>query len=84
MATALLKYDLTDPDDQIEFNRACAALDLSVAVWEIVHNLKKRVERELESKESSTDQEFEVLDNVFAKIHELLNDRGINIDKLIV
>ena len=83
MATALLKFDLTDSDDQIEFARACAALDLSIVVWEIVYNLKKKIERELESKES-TDQQFELLDNVFGKIHELLNDRGINIDKLIV
>lgn len=83
MATALLKYDLTDPDDQIEFNRACAALDLSVAVWEIVYNLKKRVERELDSKDG-TEKEYELLDSVFSKIHEILNERGINIDKLIV
>lgn len=83
MATALLKYDLTDPDDQIEFNRACAALDLSVAVWEIVYNLKKRVERELDSKDG-TEKEYELLDSVFNKIHEILNERGINIDKLIV
>jgi hypothetical protein len=83
MATALLKYDLTDPDDQIEFNRACAALDLSVAVWEIVHNLKGKIERELDSKEG-TDKEYELLDKVFEKIHEILDERDINIDKLIV
>jgi len=84
MAKALLKFDLSDSDDQMEFTRACAALDLSLAIWEIVYNLKKSIQRELESKESTTDQEFEVLDNVFEKIHEILKERNIDIDKLIV
>ena len=42
MAKAILEYDLKDADDLMEFTRANKSLDLSLCLWEIMYNTKKK------------------------------------------
>lgn len=81
MAEGILKFDLNNPDDIIAHKRAVKSLDMAMALWEITHNTKKSLEWSLEGKDLD---KYEVLELVYEKIYEILNDNNINTDELIV
>lgn len=82
MATAKLIFDLSDPDDAMEFRRVSKSIDMAMAIWEVTYNLRKQIERELESKDAD-DSSYDLLHEIFEKIHAVFNDHSINIDDLI-
>ena len=79
---ATLSYDLNDPDDRIAHRRAVKSLDMASALFEITRNLRKRVIRKFEDDEKEYD-EFDGIQEVFDRIHEILGDNNIDIDELI-
>ena len=81
MAEAILKYDLNDSDDSMAHMRAVKSLDMALALWDITHNTKKRIEWSLESKELN---KYEVLDLVYERIYEILDEHNIKLDDLII
>ena len=81
MAEAILKYDLNDSDDAMAHMRAVISLVMSLALWDITHNTKKRIEWSLESKELN---KYEVLDLVYERIYEILDEHNIKLDDLII
>ena len=80
MAEAILKFDLSDPDDVIAHKRAVKSLDMAMALWEITHNTKKGLEWSLEGKDID---KYETLELVFDKIYEILNENNINTEEFI-
>jgi hypothetical protein len=84
MAKATIEFDLTDPDDLLEFERASKSLAMAMSIWEFVYNTKKGMQWELEAKDGTTDAEYELLDKIYDKFWEILNDNGVQPDKLIV
>jgi hypothetical protein len=84
MAKAILEYNLTDSDDKIEFERATKSLDMALALWEFGYNTKKNLERELDADDDSKQKEYDLLDKVYEKFWEILNEHNINIDNLII
>lgn len=83
MATATLTFDLTDTDDRQEHLRCVKSLDMALVIWDIVYEVKKRTERQLENSETSTNAEFQLHEKIFEEIYDTLNERGIKIDDLI-
>ena len=81
MAEAILKYDLNDSDDAMAHMRAVKSLDMALALWDITHNTKKGLEWSLEGKEID---KYEVLDIVYEKIYEILEEHNIKMDDLII
>ena len=81
MAEAILKYDLNDSDDAMAHMRAIKSLDMALALWDITHNTKKNIEWSLESKELN---KYEVLDLVYERIYEILDEHNIKLDDLII
>ena len=81
MAEAILKYDLNDSDDTMAHMRAVKSLDMTLALWDITHNTKKSIEWSLESKELN---KYEVLDLVYERIYEILDEHNIKLDDLII
>lgn len=81
MAEAILKYDLNDSDDAMAHMRAVKSLDMALALWDITHNTKKSIEWSLESKELN---KYEVLDLVYERIYEILDEHNIKMDDLII
>ena len=81
MAEAILKYDLNDSDDTMAHMRAVKSLDMALALWDITHNTKKSIEWSLESKELN---KYEVLDLVYERIYEILDEHNIKMDDLII
>lgn len=84
MATAIIKYDLSDEDDRMEFDRANKSLDMALVLWEVIYNQRKRMYRILEEDNESTDREYELVDKIFTSINELATEHNINIDTLVV
>lgn len=83
---AILEFDLNDHDDIISHKRATKALDMGMAIWELVYNTKKSilncVEAALEEDKNLTP--YDAVDIVYDKIWEILNEHNVNIDELIV
>lgn len=79
MAEAILKFDINDPDDRKAHFRAVKSLDMASALWNITHNTKKGLEWSIDGKEID---KYEVLEMVFDKIYEILDDHNINTDEL--
>lgn len=91
MAEGILKFDLTDQDDILEFKRANKSLDFALAIWSIVHNTRKGIEYEMEAKllksesgEGKAPDVFDGIDAVYSAIFEILEEHEIVIDKYIV
>jgi hypothetical protein len=81
MAEAILKYDLNDTDDAMAHMRAVKSLNMALALWDITHNTKKGLEWSMEGKELD---KYEVLDIVYEKIYEILEEHNIKMDDLII
>ncbi len=86
MAKATLEFDLTDFDDRIEHMRAVKSLDMAIALFDIIYNLHKDVERTVEAKEMREEDctPYDVVELYREKISDIINSRSINIDDLIV
>jgi hypothetical protein len=81
MAKAKIKYDLNDIDDRMAHLRAVKSLDMALALWDITHNTKKGLEWSLEGKDID---KYEVLEMVFEKIYEILDEHNVRTDELIL
>jgi hypothetical protein len=81
MAKAILEFDLNDPDDHDAHLRAVKALDMALVLWEMSYNTKKKMCYDIEF-QKITDP-YEVVDKFMEKLHEEMNDRGINLDELV-
>lgn len=72
---AILEFNLDDADDIISHERCVKAEDMAIILWELVHNIQKKTEY--------LNDDIEPIDYVFNWINEEMQDRGINIDKLL-
>jgi hypothetical protein len=81
MAKGILEFDLNDMDDSRAHLRAVKSLDMALVLWEMAHNTKKGIQNEIEFKELSA---YDAVDRIFSKFWEEMNERGINLDELIV
>jgi hypothetical protein len=80
MATATLNFDLNDPDDNMAFMRCAKSTDMALALWEFANNTKKSFQRDLDE---SDDKSYELIDKVYERFWEIMNDNGIKLDDLI-
>lgn len=83
MAKATIEYNLTDSDDLMEYNRANKSTDMALCLWDITYNLKKEITRMIDNNPNAKDSDYDLLDTVFEKIFEKIDDSGIRIDDLI-
>ena len=79
---AILEFDLNDNDDLMAHLRAIKALNMAIALHEIVYNTKKSLKNEVEFKNADCTP-YEAIDLVFDRIHEILTEESIIIDELI-
>lgn len=77
---ATLTFNLSDPDDSRDYYLVNKSSDMAMFIWQISHNTKKELEYEIDAKKKMSS--YETLDMLFEKIHELLNEHDININKL--
>ena len=76
---ATLTFNLDDPEDKIAHYRCVKALDMAIALSEII-SIRKGIENRIEFQ--SLDQ-WSTLDAVLDKISEIYDDNDIKTDDLI-
>jgi uncharacterized membrane protein len=81
MAKAILEFDLNDPDDIMAHLRAVKALDMSLVLWEMLYNTKKSFQWKMESGEIKENDD--ILEKVYERFWEILDEHGIKIDELV-
>lgn len=81
----ILEFDLNDPDDIMSHLRCVKSSDLALALWDIYHNLPKRIESTLEltETEESKDRDYQIMEILNNFIQDSLNYRGIVLDDII-
>ena len=77
---ATLEYNLDDPYDQQAHLRAVKSVDMASFIFQLISNEKKSIMYQLENRDM---KDWETVNLVFERIHELLDEYGINIDELI-
>ncbi len=80
MAKAIIEYNLKDIDDVYAHKRAVKSLDLALALWEITHNTKKKLEWSMEGKEMD---KYDALELVYEKIFEIISEHKIDLEDLM-
>ena len=78
---ATLTFDLTDPDDRMAHLAAIKSRDMAIVLWNINHNLKKECHLQAEGGPRELTN-YDVIEMVFEKIHDLLNETNIVPDEL--
>ena len=77
---AILKFDLSDPDDRNDHKIAVHANDMALILWELLYNSRKGFEQEMDEKHLDGDG---VLDLVYIRLSDLLYEHSININDLV-
>ena len=68
---AVIEFDLDNHDDKMAYKRANSSLDMAVVLWEITHNLRRKLENDSD------------IDKVFYEIYDLMEKCNVVIDELI-
>lgn len=79
---AILEFDLTDSDQAQEHYRCIRATDMAIILFEL-SSTKKRFYRVIESAQEEEINAYDGVDMVLEKLHELLEEHGVSLDKLI-
>jgi hypothetical protein len=79
---AILEFDLDNRDDRMAHLRCVKSEDMAWVLFEIMSNLRKKVEFEVESFEADSTPSDGVY-AAFRRIGELCDSKGIVIDDLI-
>lgn len=77
---AILKFDLSDPDDRADHKIAVHANDMAFILWEFLYNSRKDFEWKINEKNLNG---YDTLDMVYEKLSELLDEHSLNIDDLM-
>jgi len=77
---AQLTFDLDDYDDKIEHLKCVQASDLCSAVWQFLNNTRKELMNDALNQKLDIDDAVSL---VYRKFWEILEERNIDLDKLI-
>jgi hypothetical protein len=77
---AILEFDLDREEDVDAHLRAVKSMDMALVLWEIAYNTKKKIHSKVEFDKLDA---YEAVEEVFSKLWEIMNERGINLDELV-
>jgi len=77
-------FNTSDPDETMDFMCAVKGKDMASALFEMLHNTKKKHSWNIDAKETfDKDDAYELLDTIYTQFWEIVSDNGINLDELI-
>ena len=82
MAKAILKYDISNPEDSQDFKRAVKSFDMAMALWDILQ-LKKKMENRFDGQDNTNNDVFDGIDAMAEGIGDILDKHSIIVDELI-
>lgn len=77
---AILEFDLDNPDDQSAHMRAVQALDMAICLWDIDQYLRAQTKY---APDSMPEDVYVALSEAREKFYQILNERGIDLDKIL-
>ena len=82
MAKAILKYDISDPDENMDFKRAVKSFDMAMALWDIIQ-LRNKIENRFEAQDNTNNDVFDGIDAMAEGIGDILDRYHIVVDELL-
>jgi hypothetical protein len=82
MAKAIIKYDISDPEDSQDFKRAVKSFDMAMALWDIIQ-LKKKMENRFDGQDNTNNDVFDGIDAMAEGIGDILDKHNIGVDELL-
>lgn len=79
-----MEGDSDNSDNKLEMNRVSKATDMALCLFEICNNLKKNINHSLDNLDDSKHDKYDILDLVFDKIHDELENHNIRVEELII
>ena len=83
---AILEFDLSDPDDNLEFQTCTIAGKMQAILFDIYHNMNKQIEWKVveivNNSDTKGDVFYKTLDAVIDYIHEKADEMNLNINEL--
>lgn len=77
----MLKFDTENPDEEMEMLRCIKSSEAFLYIWDILHNSKKSFLWKIEAGEFKSQED--VVEAIYQMLWKRLEDRGINLEKLI-
>lgn len=77
----LWKFDTDNPDEFMEMQRCLQASDAFNYIWDILHNSQKSIIHNID--QGKYESQEEVVYDIYRMMWDRLNERGINLEKLI-
>lgn len=77
---AILEFNLDEPEDKKNLDRARKSLDLCLALLDIDNMLRTLVKY---PEDTVTEHDLEVIQKIRGDINEIIRDHGINLDDLV-
>jgi hypothetical protein len=74
---AILKFDLQDEDDRIEHQMMLKAKDMSIALWDISQELRKKVKY---ASDDLSQDKYEAYEEIQEMFYNILNQQNIDLD----
>ena len=74
---AVLEFDLQDIEDRIEHQRMLKAKDMSIALWDMSQELRKKVKYAPDDLSEDTYKAYEEIQDIF---YGILNQNNIDLD----
>jgi hypothetical protein len=74
---AVLEFDLQDIEDRIEHQRMLKAKDMSIALWDMSQELRKKVKYAPDDLSEDTYKAYEEIQDIF---YGILNQHNIDLD----
>lgn len=82
---AVLKFDLSVPEDLDDFRAACKAVEMAAVLWQLTHNAAKQVmwdiDQRIDDGEKLTPHDGAAA--VFNEITRMLADEGIDVSEMV-
>ena len=76
---AILEFDLNDRDDIVAHYRCVKSIDLAMALWDLNGEIRSKLKYgEL------TDTEYSIYEKIKNTLTDIMEERGINLDHLII
>ena len=77
----ILRFDTDSQDEEMEMQRCLKATEAFLYIWDILYNSKKSILWKVENGDYETQEH--VVEAIYEMLLERLNDKGINLNKLI-
>lgn len=77
---AILEFNLDEREDEMAHLRCVKSLSMALVLWEIDQHLRGLIKH---SPDSQSDETHEELIRIRERLHEEMDNHGINLDELI-